>query len=122
VRFEEEQANLRAAGDYAVAAQDGNAALRIARPAGFFYVRGGLARDAAVELERALELAADADPVLRIETLRLLVFVSIRLGTHDRAVAQAEEAVALARTLGDDEALGGALADLGMAQTDLDHG
>jgi tetratricopeptide (TPR) repeat protein len=122
VRFEEDQGNLRAASDYAVAAHEGDEALRIARPAGCFYVRGGRAGDAAAELERALELGLDADPVLRIETLRVLVFVSIRLGTRDRAVARAEEAVELARTLGDDEAFGGALADLGMAQTDLDRG
>jgi predicted ATPase/class 3 adenylate cyclase len=121
VRFEEEQGNLRAASDYAVAAHEGDEALRIARSAGFFYVRGGRASDAAAELERALELGLDADPVLRIETLRVLVYVSIRLATHDRAVIRAEEAVALARALRDDEALGGALADLGMAQTGLDR-
>jgi predicted ATPase len=122
IRFGEEKGNLRAAGDDAVAACNGDEALRIARPAGFFYVRGGRATDAATELERALELGVGADPVLRIETLRVLVFVSIRLGTPDRALARAEEAVELARKLGDDEALGGALADLGMALSDLDRG
>jgi predicted ATPase len=106
VRFEEEQGNLRAAGDLAVAAHDGDEALRIVRPAGFFYVRGGRATDAAAELERAVELGVDVDPELRIETLRVLVFVCIRLGKHDRAVARAQEAVALARNLGDDEVLG----------------
>jgi tetratricopeptide (TPR) repeat protein len=121
VRFEEEQGNLRAGSDYAVAARRGDEALRIARAAGFFYVLGGRAGDAAAELERALELGLDADRVLRIETLRQLVFVSIRLGANDGALIHAEEAVELARTLRDDEALGGALADLGMAQIGLDR-
>ena len=120
VRFEEEQGNLRAAGDYVVTARDGDEALRIVRASGFFYACVGRATHAAAELERALDLGVDVDPELRIETLRVLVFVCIRLGRRDRAVPRAEEAVALARKLGNDEVLGGALAHLGMAQKGLD--
>jgi predicted ATPase len=119
VRFTAEEGNLRVAESHVLAGGDADRAHRLARVAGFFFILGGRASDAAASLERALAIAGPADPLLRIDTLRTLVFVSVRMGARPRAVSAGEEAVALGRECGDEEALGGALGDLGMA---LDKG
>lgn len=109
--FARELANVRAALAFAAAERDGDAMAGLAaRLCIFAYIRGGLgeARDA---LEIALSL--DPSPAARLDALRSLANAADRLGDNGRARELALEEVALARRLGDDQALVFALRDLG---------
>lgn len=93
-------------GDVAGAVELGQRALVLAErsPDGRMLARAhdivGIVSDDITHLERALELAGD-DPILRMAALNSLAFASVRLGAEGRAMGLVEEAIVLARRVGD---------------------
>jgi tetratricopeptide (TPR) repeat protein len=120
-RLELEQGNLQAAIAHATTARDADLLLRLARDAQFLWVRRGMGGEADAVLERALQVGVVGDPALRVDALRERSYVQVRLKDDDGAAASAQQAVALARELGDDLLLGNALVYLGSALMRVDQ-
>ncbi len=116
--LERESANGRAALDFAYERGEGTLGLQLATWFGFFWIKRGQMSEANLWLERMLALdeargAQAASPAVRSRALYYASSLTIHLGRRDRALAFAEEALALARRTGDQSNISNALALLG---------
>ena len=116
--LERESANGRAALDFAYERGEVTLGLQLATWFGFFWIKRGQMSEANLWLERMLALdeargAQAASPAVRSRALYYASRLTIHLGRRDRALALAEEALALAGRTGDQSNISNALALLG---------
>jgi predicted ATPase/DNA-binding SARP family transcriptional activator len=121
-RLEREHDNLRAALDYAAAVHDGELGLRLAVTLGRFWEWRSHLREGLDRFDRALEHAGSAAVRLRARALmRSGVFLHL-LGEFAGAGERLEEALALARSSGDETMEANTLRNLGsLAKDKGDH-
>jgi predicted ATPase/DNA-binding XRE family transcriptional regulator len=116
--LERESANGRAALDFAYERGEGTLGLRLATWFGSLWIRRGQMSEGNLWLERMLALdeasaTQAALPALRSRALYYATSLTMHLGRRDRALALAEEALALAERTGDQSNISNALALLG---------
>jgi predicted ATPase/DNA-binding XRE family transcriptional regulator len=116
-RLEREQANLREALRWAQEAGEGALGLRLAGALWWIWYALGYLSEGREWLEGLLALEESGDgssgaTATRAKVLRLASMFAYQQGDHGRAVALAEQSVALYRELGDKQGLAGALAIL----------
>jgi len=116
--LEWESANGRAALDFAYERDEVTLGLRLATGFGSFWIKKGQMREGNLWLSRMLALdeargARAASPALRSRALYYASHLMMHLGRRDRALAFAEEALALAERTGDQAEISNALARLG---------
>jgi predicted ATPase/DNA-binding XRE family transcriptional regulator len=116
--LERESANGRAALDFAYARGEGTLGLRLATWFGSFWIRRGQMSEGTLWLERMLALdeasvTQAASPALRSRALYYATSLTMHLGRRDRALALAEEALALGEQTKDQSDISNALALLG---------
>jgi predicted ATPase/DNA-binding XRE family transcriptional regulator len=116
--LDRESANGRAALDFAYERGDGTLGLRLAMWFGSFWIRRGQMSEGNLWLERMLALdeacgAQAASPAVRSRALYYASSLTMHLGRRDRALAFAEEALALAERTGDQSNISNALSLLG---------
>ncbi len=116
--LERESANGRAALDFAYERGEVTLGLRLATWFGRFWTTRGQMSEANLWLSRMLALdeasaTQAASPALRSRALYHASRLTMHLGSRDRALALAEEALALAKRTGDQSDLSNALAQLG---------
>jgi non-specific serine/threonine protein kinase len=116
-RMDAELGNLRAAIAWLLASGDGTGALRLIVGIEAYIGARPIQAEARRWVEMALHMASDAPAAVRAAALYGLVTRAGRLGDSAAAVAAAEEALALAKTMDDPFALGRAHYGLGMAWT-----
>lgn len=115
-RLDVELGNLRTALTWLIACGKGDIALRLTLAlSGYWAARANYA-ETRRWLEAALDGSPDAPASARAAALHEIVIQAGLQGDHPAAVARAEEALALARTINDAPALGGAFYDLGLAR------
>jgi non-specific serine/threonine protein kinase len=114
-RLETERDNLRAALGWAVEQRDAALGLRLGQALHFFWRVRGPAGEGRVWLERILALGAGKRDRLWIDNLMHAGDLANVQGDLDAAVAHLDAALALARELGDPEALAYALLNRGLA-------
>jgi predicted ATPase/DNA-binding SARP family transcriptional activator len=121
-RLEREHDNLRAALDHAADAHDAELGLRVVVALGRFWEWRSHLREGIDRLESALEVAGSAPAHLRARALmRTGVFAHL-LGDFARARERLEEALALARSSGDETIEANTLRNLGsLAKDEGDH-
>ena len=123
-RLDREHDNFRAALDWAVESGELELEIRLLEALSYFWVVRGHLREGRSRFEHALTATETAAPRLRLRTLLRAPFASFRLGDVETAQREWEEALALARELGDVEAITYCTADLGgiaVVQRDLDR-
>ncbi|TMB64988.1 MAG: tetratricopeptide repeat protein, partial [Chloroflexi bacterium] len=118
-RLDLELGNLRAALDWSVQTGDADKALRIASPLRLFWTRHGDLSEGRRRFDVALALK-DADSLLRAMALTAASELASNYGDMVATRASAEEALAIARPLGDKRIIGRALGMVGYAATFLD--
>jgi len=116
--LERESANGRAALDFVYARGEGTLGLQLATWFGFFWIKRGQMSEANLWLEKMLALddargAQAASLTIRSRALYYASSLTIHLGRRDRALALAEEALALAERTADQSNISNALALLG---------
>jgi len=116
--LEWESANGRAALDFAYERGEGTLGLRLAMWFGSFWIRRGQMSEGNLWLERILALdeargVQAVPPAVRSRALYYASSLTMHLGRRDRALALAEEALALAERAGDQTEISNALALLG---------
>ncbi len=116
--LERESANGRAALDFAYERGEGTLGLRLAMWFGSFWIRRGQMSEGNLWLERMLALdeargVQAVPPAVRSRALYYASRLTMHLGRRDRALALAEEALALAGRTGDQSNISNALALLG---------
>jgi len=116
--LERESANGRAALDFAYERGEGTLGLQLATWFGAFWITRGQMSEANLWLSRMLALdeargAQAASPAVRSRALYYASHLMMHLGRRDRALAFAEEALALAGRTGDQAEISNALARLG---------
>jgi predicted ATPase/DNA-binding XRE family transcriptional regulator len=116
--LERESANGRAALDFAYERGEGTLGLRLATWFGSLWIRRGQMSEGNLWLERMLALdeargAQAASPALRSRALYYATSLTMHLGRRDRALALAEEALALGERTKDQSDISNALALLG---------
>ena len=115
-RVSEEHENLDAAMGWSLAGGDVECAVRIAASVAHFWcVRGRLAEGLGW-LDRILAAEKGLSETLRMRVLAAAAHLRIHQGLWDEAIALNEEVVACRRSMGDREALVGALHNLGVTQ------
>ena len=95
-------------------AEAATAELQMAAALGRFWVVRGYFSEGRVTLERALEREAAAPAAVRAEALNALGVIVVTQGDGARGAVLHEQALALAREIGDDVATASALANLGV--------
>ncbi len=113
--LERESANGRAALDFAYERGEGTLGLRLATWFGSLWIRRGQMSEGNLWLSRMLALdeargAQAASPAVRSRALYYASSLTMHLGRRDRALALAEEALALAERTGDQSDISNALA------------
>jgi DNA-binding CsgD family transcriptional regulator/tetratricopeptide (TPR) repeat protein len=116
-RLEREHANLLAALDWLAAHPAGNGELRIAVALSRFWRSRGYPHEGLRCLEGALSRADAAAPALRMLALDGAGYFAQQFGADEQAAARHEEALALARSLGDERQVALALNNLGVLAT-----
>jgi predicted ATPase/DNA-binding XRE family transcriptional regulator len=116
--LERESANGRAALDFAYERGEGTLGLRLAMWFGSFWIRRGQMSEGNLWLERMLALdeargVQAVPPAVRSRALYYATSLTMHLARRDRALALAEEALALAERTGDQSNISNALALLG---------
>ncbi len=116
--LERESANGRAALDFAYARGEATLGLRLATWFGSLWIRRGQMSEGTLWLERMLALdeasvTQAASPALRSRALYYATSLTMHLGRRDRALALAEEALALGERTKDQTDISNALALLG---------
>jgi tetratricopeptide (TPR) repeat protein len=116
--LERESANGRAALDFAYEHGEATLGLRLATWFGSFWIRRGQMREGNLWLSRMLALdeargAQAASPAVRSRALYYASSLTMHLGSRDRALALAGEALALAQRTADQTEISNALALLG---------
>jgi predicted ATPase/DNA-binding SARP family transcriptional activator len=110
--LEREHPNLRAAVVFALEQRDGETALRLGAALRRYLDLRGHAAEGRAWLESALELAEDADPLLRLRALGAAGVLAGEEGDWHSARSFFEQSVALARSVGAQDRLARELANL----------
>lgn len=118
-RLDLELGNLRAALDWSAQANAADKGLRLASPLRLFWVVRGELSEGLSRFDLALSLG-DGDPLLRARTLCAAGQIEGLRGDMAALRAFAEEALLIARPLGDKRTIGRAIQTLGWAATFLD--
>ena len=100
-RLSAEHSNLRVALDWFAAQGDGESLARLTGSLNWFWHMGGQGREGLAWLERALSMISRVSPEARIGVLNGASNLAMQQGDHTRAMALAEELLALARGEGD---------------------
>jgi predicted ATPase len=112
-RLEDEHNNLRAALDWAERTQDADTGLRTAAAIWRFWLQRGHLSEGRGRLERLLSMpGAEARDPVRVRSLGALGGIAYWQNDYPPMRAAYEEAVAIAREIGDDRLLASALLDL----------
>jgi non-specific serine/threonine protein kinase len=119
-RLEDERDNLRAALGWAVEQRDAELGLRLGQELHFFWRIRGPAGEGRDWLERVLALGAGRRDRLWLDNLMHAGDLAYVQGDRDAAVAHLDAALALARELGDPEALAYALLNRGLTALGCD--
>lgn len=109
--LDRDEANLRQALRFLLDGEDPLAALRLATDLEPFWFQRGRISEGRAGLEEALAAATDAPPADRAKALAAFAGL-VRAADHQAALRSAEEAVALARTVGDGRLTATALREL----------
>jgi ATP/maltotriose-dependent transcriptional regulator MalT len=118
-RLDLELGNLRAALDWSVQTSEANKALRVATSLRLFWTRHGDLSEGCSRFEAALSLPG-VDPLLRASALATAAELLSNKGDLVGSRAFAQEALGIARSLGDIRVMGRALGMAGFAATFLD--
>ncbi len=113
-RLDRDAANVRAALGWALAGGDGVLGVRMAGALGRYWERRGHLGEGRGWLERAVD-GRKGPPVARAKALNAAGWLAYRQSAHDRAVALAEESIAVYRAVGDADGVAQALNTLGAA-------
>jgi tetratricopeptide (TPR) repeat protein len=116
-RLGAEHDNLRAALSRSLEGEDQGLGLGLASALSYFWLVRGFWSEGRGWLEEALAGNAGDRAEARAKALRGLARLAVEQGDHERAVASAEEALALYRGLGDEQGVSNSLAQLGWAAT-----
>lgn len=116
-RLDAEHANLRSAIEWALAAREGELALRTAAALTQYWRASGHFSEGCELLERALAVGGDAPAALRVKALWGLGFIGSLVGSDDRALPAAAKSLAVARELDDPKSIGRALYVVGFIHT-----
>jgi predicted ATPase/class 3 adenylate cyclase len=114
-RFDAELPNIRSALEWALRQDDAQVAYRLAGALYPYWELRGQHGEARRWLARVLECDVDVSPTLRVKALTALGRATALQGDRARALPILEEAAALGRRLGDDEAVGRCLGFIGHA-------
>jgi tetratricopeptide (TPR) repeat protein len=117
-RLETEHDNIRAALGWSLT-RDPETALRIAAALFWFWYYRGHLTEGRDWIERALATGASASPEVKARVLNWSSAFAWERADHTTATARAEEALALARSVGDPSGEGWALVNLGVVASDL---
>jgi predicted ATPase/DNA-binding CsgD family transcriptional regulator/transcriptional regulator with XRE-family HTH domain len=112
VRLQREHANLRAALGWAAEHDDAEAELRLAGSLAPFWFSYGYLGEGRAWLEEALARNADRDDALRQQALEGAGLLTVYLHEYAAGAARLDEALTLARELGDGRRIGRALGAL----------
>ncbi|HTE65550.1 MAG TPA: tetratricopeptide repeat protein, partial [Candidatus Binatia bacterium] len=118
-RLDLELGNLRAALDWSAQPDEADKGLRLASTLHMFWIVRGHLSEGRSRVEAALS-PGDGDLLLRARALRVVGHLAFVLGDIAAARAFGEEALRIARPLGDKRTIGRALDQLGWADTWLD--
>jgi len=117
-----DQDNLRAALAWLETSGQAEGFLRLATSAAWLWDRHGHYREGLAWLERALAVAGDTAPGVRMRALRRVGLLASNIGRHALADAASASSLALARSLGDQSGVGWALLSLAVqADQQGDH-
>jgi tetratricopeptide (TPR) repeat protein len=106
-KLEIEHDNFRTALEWSLTAgRDTEAALRLVNGVGWLWFVRGHYNEGIRWLERALSLKGDASPAVRMRALWISGWLAANLGQRERAVKLSEEALLLAREVGDKSSIG----------------
>ena len=112
--LDRDAANIRVALGWALAGGDGALGVRMAGTLGRYWERRGHLGEGRQWLERALD-GRQGPPDARAKALNAAGWLAYRQSAHDRAVALAEESIAVYRAVGDADGVAQALNTLGAA-------
>jgi predicted ATPase/predicted negative regulator of RcsB-dependent stress response len=113
-RLEAEHDNFRAALDWARAAGDREAALRLAGALWWFWEVRGYWTEGRQWLNDTLARAGEASTAARVKALNASASLALKQGEYKQAAAMAEESLILSRQLGDKRAAASCLVVLGV--------
>ena len=117
-RLAAEFGNLRAALGWALERGEAALGLRLTGALAWYWIGGGHVAEGRRWQERLLAAGDDVPPLVRARGLCLAGQLAQCAGDHGAAVPLLEEALALARRLGEEEAVAEALGKLGLAAED----
>jgi non-specific serine/threonine protein kinase len=121
-RLDRDHENLRGALGWALAANDGELALRLATALWRFWAARGHLAEGFGWLERALAASDGVPPALRAKALNNLGNLANDLGDYGRAQRLYEQSLAIRQELGDRRAVASTLNNLGLLATNQgDH-